>query len=147
MLPLKAIVLALAPLGVHAGHCKPTQATSTSEPPTTTSTAPCPAYTLIRPSPEGVVCGKEVGRGNFQSSGYYLGFPNSSSLEACAKLCADRESCLSFYIEMYRPAPGAPAFPICALFSTENEEDLQFGAGTPGGPAFYELRCFGCDRG
>ena len=50
---------------------------------------------------------------------------------------------MSFYVEMYTPAPGAPSFPICELLSAL-KEDIEFGA-APGG-AYYDQACFACDR-
>ncbi|KAH6885002.1 hypothetical protein B0T10DRAFT_493105 [Thelonectria olida] len=138
MISLKTIALsclALAPWGAIAGPCQPTS--------TSTTNAPCPAYTLITPSPKSKACAKEVTRGSFQTSPYFLTFPWSTSLEGCAKLCGDWQGCVSFYVEMYRPAPGAQPFPICALFSAY-EKDLGFGEGDWG--KYYELGCFACDR-
>ncbi|KAF4457188.1 hypothetical protein F53441_832 [Fusarium austroafricanum] len=121
-------------------------ATTSSEAATTTSSAPCPSYTQIIPPPSGKVCGKEVSRGQLDSSPLYIGSQLSTTgITGCAKYCGDKKGCVSFYAEDYVPGPGAPTFKICFMFKGY-EKDIPFGPGQDGKPTYYELGCFACVR-
>ncbi|KPM43963.1 hypothetical protein AK830_g2625 [Neonectria ditissima] len=148
MIALKALSLLCLAMGANAGLCKPsssdttTTASATSTTSTsTTSSAPCAAYTLISPAPAGKECNVAVSRGSSNSSPYFLTFPSSNSLEGCAKLCADRPTCVSFYMEFYSPAPNV-YIPICALFSGLRAD---IGFGTDSNGHYYDEACFACD--
>lgn len=176
---LKALAwccLALAPVGVFGGACKPrstdlittstfsmtssAEVAQSTDPTTTipsdvettissdvrattTSTVPCPSWTPITPYPANKVCGKEVHRGNLDSSPVYLKSELKQNINACAKLCGDTKSCVSFYAQDYVPGLGAPTFKICFLFKGY-EEDIEFAPGDK--PSYWEQGCFECVR-
>lgn len=116
---------------------------SSDVPVRTTSSEPCPSWTPITPYPANKVCGKEVYRGNLDSSPVYLGNQLKENINACAKVCGDTKDCVSFYAQDYVPGPGAPTYKICFLFKGY-EEDIEFAPGDK--PSYWEQGCFECTR-
>ncbi|KAF4993051.1 hypothetical protein FGRMN_6739 [Fusarium graminum] len=192
--------LALAPLGIHAGACKPrstdsisissfpttvaseipqsidvtsilsseqemtssSEATRPTEPTTTfssdiettssyeapsstTSSAPCPAWTPKNPYPADKVCAKPL---------YYdhslgpnsLGSPRKRNINECAQACGDTPQCVSFFADDYVPGPGAPTYKICFLFKAYYQEISGFAQRQDDQPAYWEQGCFECVR-
>ncbi|KAF4463176.1 hypothetical protein FALBO_10005 [Fusarium albosuccineum] len=145
MASLKLITVALLALAsslANASRCKPSTTSASPEP---TSTLPCPAYTPVAVASDGKVCGKEVQRSG-QPSDYRL-LTRPASLEDCVKLCADTQTCVSLYVELYDPRESPP-YPICHIFSQKMDDSNFFLPPTAGITFghYYELGCYECDR-
>ncbi|KAF5656815.1 hypothetical protein FHETE_10789 [Fusarium heterosporum] len=135
---------------------RPTEPTTTSSsdiettssyeaPSTTTSSAPCPAWTPKNPYPADEVCAKPLyyDHSNGPNS---LGSTLKANINECAKSCGDTPQCVSFYTEDYVPGPGAPTYKICFLFKSYYQEISGFGQRQDDQPSYWEQGCFECVR-
>ncbi|RGP64252.1 hypothetical protein FSPOR_8072 [Fusarium sporotrichioides] len=118
---------------------------SSEAPSTTTSSAPCPAWTPKNPYPANNVCAKPLYY-DHSTGPSYLTSTLKANINECAKFCGDTPQCVSFYAEDYVPGPGAPTYKICFLFKGYYQDISGFSQRGDDQPTYWEQGCFECVR-
>ncbi|QGI94517.1 hypothetical protein CEK26_007586 [Fusarium fujikuroi] len=138
MIPLRTIALsclALAPVAVSAGACKPRSTDLTTAASSTLETASTSEALQSTPTDLSTTIASTIETTT-----------EASTIETTSEAAATTSSppCPS-YTQIVPPPSGAPTYKICFKFKGY-EEDIPFGEGQNGGSAYYEQGCFACVR-